>query len=639
MKQTLTVNLNSTVFHIDSDAYEVLHQYLREIEQHFCEDERKEIMSDIEARIGEILTERLGAHRSVISEEDVEQVKLVLGMPSQFTDSEDDEENANDKHNKSERKKYRRYYRDIDNQMLGGVLSGLAAYLKWDVTVVRLLFLIVTIFGFGWLGAAYFVVWMVTPEARTAGQKLSMRGENPTLDNIKNYVESEQFKDSVNTVGHRVLEVARPLIKMVMLIVGVGFAMLSISFIAALVITTIASVYAYSTGDLPVIASSSSVSIQYLLRNSALYYCSIISFGLTLLIPLVSVAVTTINVIFSTNNKKAIRTHAAVKWTAFITWILALLGLISIVTYSFYDTRFFNDDIKDTISKLDEYANKITGFNPSDAKRIEVGHYTALQANSGISVTIEDADSNHIMVDAPRHLIDKFTWKIDDGTLQLHYDRLRNNEPMEDAIINVVVYRKNLTAIEAEAACKIKSVGKVYADSLWLDADAASIIDVDVVCKKVEGEADEASKIDINATCEYMWLNADAASVIEAKAHGAKNIHCMVNAASKLDADFRCDSIFINIDAASKASIEGKTHYVYACAKTTSECEMKNLTSFHAQAMAYSMSKIWVKAEKISLSSLGMSRIIYMNADGSGKWSKGWESRCDETSEVKFQPW
>jgi phage shock protein PspC (stress-responsive transcriptional regulator) len=31
-------------------------------------------------------------------------------------------------------------YRDTDNKMLGGVASGLAGYMDWDVTVVRLAF-------------------------------------------------------------------------------------------------------------------------------------------------------------------------------------------------------------------------------------------------------------------------------------------------------------------------------------------------------------------------------------------------------------------------------------------------------------------------------------------------------------------
>ena len=51
MKKTLTVNLNNIVFHIDDDAYEMLQTYLADVARHLSEDEKKEVMNDIEARV------------------------------------------------------------------------------------------------------------------------------------------------------------------------------------------------------------------------------------------------------------------------------------------------------------------------------------------------------------------------------------------------------------------------------------------------------------------------------------------------------------------------------------------------------------------------------------------------------------
>jgi len=68
MKKTLTVNLNNTVFHIDDDAYDMLQTYLHEIADHFqSEDERKEIMNDIEARIAELFNEKLQKSKNVVN--------------------------------------------------------------------------------------------------------------------------------------------------------------------------------------------------------------------------------------------------------------------------------------------------------------------------------------------------------------------------------------------------------------------------------------------------------------------------------------------------------------------------------------------------------------------------------------------
>lgn len=68
--------------------------------------------------------------------------------------------------------------------MLGGVVSGLAAYWGWDVTMLRLVLVIIMIFGFKLLIPAYIICWIIVPEARTAAEKLSMRGEAVTVDNI-----------------------------------------------------------------------------------------------------------------------------------------------------------------------------------------------------------------------------------------------------------------------------------------------------------------------------------------------------------------------------------------------------------------------------------------------------------------------
>ena len=52
--------------------------------------------------------------------------------------------------------------RDTDNKMLGGVASGLAEYMNWDVTVVRLilLFCLFTVQGSVF---AYILAWIIVP--------------------------------------------------------------------------------------------------------------------------------------------------------------------------------------------------------------------------------------------------------------------------------------------------------------------------------------------------------------------------------------------------------------------------------------------------------------------------------------------
>ncbi len=52
--------------------------------------------------------------------------------------------------------------RDTDNKMLGGVASGLAEYMNWDVTLVRLAF-VFCLFAVQGSVLAYIIAWIIIP--------------------------------------------------------------------------------------------------------------------------------------------------------------------------------------------------------------------------------------------------------------------------------------------------------------------------------------------------------------------------------------------------------------------------------------------------------------------------------------------
>ena len=58
----------------------------------------------------------------------------------------------------------KRLVRRRDDRMIGGVCSGVAAYLGVDVTLVRLVTVLGAVFGFGTFIVAYLVGWLLIPE-------------------------------------------------------------------------------------------------------------------------------------------------------------------------------------------------------------------------------------------------------------------------------------------------------------------------------------------------------------------------------------------------------------------------------------------------------------------------------------------
>ncbi|NDV47001.1 PspC domain-containing protein [Paludibacter sp. 221] len=53
-----------------------------------------------------------------------------------------------------------------NNQMIAGVCAGIAEYLGWDPTLVRLGYFLLSVFSAGFPGLlAYIVLWIVMPTA------------------------------------------------------------------------------------------------------------------------------------------------------------------------------------------------------------------------------------------------------------------------------------------------------------------------------------------------------------------------------------------------------------------------------------------------------------------------------------------
>ena len=121
----------------------------------------------------------------------------------------------------------KRLFRDPDHRVIGGVASGLASYFNIEIWIPRVIFCLPLIFGVlktisrhawfefgdsfsfiassfgGGLTTLYIILWIVLPEAKTASEKLEMRGEKIDLESIKNTIKSdlEGFKQKATVVG------------------------------------------------------------------------------------------------------------------------------------------------------------------------------------------------------------------------------------------------------------------------------------------------------------------------------------------------------------------------------------------------------------------------------------------------------
>ncbi|MCB0795518.1 MAG: PspC domain-containing protein, partial [Flavobacteriales bacterium] len=150
MKKTLTANISGAVFHIEEQAYERLNRYLDTIRAQFAGNAgRDEIMTDIESRIAELLSERLGSGRQVVTVEDVDHVIQVMGQPEDYLgeDTFTDGPEGAFHQSSGQARRHRRLFRDPDDKWVGGVLSGVANYFGFDPLILRIIYLVLLITG------------------------------------------------------------------------------------------------------------------------------------------------------------------------------------------------------------------------------------------------------------------------------------------------------------------------------------------------------------------------------------------------------------------------------------------------------------------------------------------------------------
>jgi phage shock protein PspC (stress-responsive transcriptional regulator) len=174
MKKVININFQGRVVPIEESAYDILKQYVESLRRFFAKEEgRDEIINDIEDRIAELFTETLKKGSSCITDEEVNTIIASMGRPEDFEaeeasvksqlSGENAQEHQQHYHTTGTENQRGRLYRDETDKILGGVCGGLANYLRIDVSLVRILFAIITFGGFGAGLLIYILLWIILP--------------------------------------------------------------------------------------------------------------------------------------------------------------------------------------------------------------------------------------------------------------------------------------------------------------------------------------------------------------------------------------------------------------------------------------------------------------------------------------------
>ena len=188
MKKIININLSGRVIPIEDAAYEKLQNYIESLRRYFAKEEgRDEIINDIESRIAELMSEKVRKGVDAVTEADVNEIITSMGRVEDFeAEEKESATSANSSKQSSEpnftytaKQSKGRLYRDTNDKFIGGVCSGVAAYMNVDPAIVRILFAIITFGGFGIGFLAYIILWMVLPPKDMEGYTGKRLYRNP----------------------------------------------------------------------------------------------------------------------------------------------------------------------------------------------------------------------------------------------------------------------------------------------------------------------------------------------------------------------------------------------------------------------------------------------------------------------------
>ena len=79
----------------------------------------------------------------------------------------------------------KKLFRDVKNKLLGGVSSGLACYFNFDASIIRLLWILLTICSGPWTIIVYTIMWIILPQGDSSVYNVEPDAEFQPVANNK----------------------------------------------------------------------------------------------------------------------------------------------------------------------------------------------------------------------------------------------------------------------------------------------------------------------------------------------------------------------------------------------------------------------------------------------------------------------
>ncbi|MFL2501009.1 MAG: PspC domain-containing protein [Candidatus Neomarinimicrobiota bacterium] len=471
----------------------------------------------------------------------------------------------------------KRYYRDSDEKVLGGVAMGVANYFGIDVSLVRILFLISIFFGgFGVL--IYFILWFITPEATTVGEKMSMKGYSVTLENIEKYVEEKiNPEDKEENILMKIIlfpfRIAGPIlngfIKLIAPIIKIALSVILFSVSVAIILLIVL----LALNQLEFLDQiSADVRVNFLVLDG-------VDLGVIINeIPTVLITTLYINLFLT-----LILMIMMITKFLFNRQIFGLPGSIVVFFVWLINTTFNGVALPVLIEKwekdgvIDEWIESgvLDGYDnyQTYTKSFNIKDFEGLRISIPANIVVSESDTYMIKIDASEKEFENLVVeKSSDNVLRIYSERnrWRWNDWKNENKTSIVIEMPNINLLHASGASNtdiefssiedftIKLSGASDLDinsdisNLIAIVSGASNVDIDGDVTNSNFKISGSSKLDVEGKGENLVLRASGASTFDGRDLYVDIISLIVSGASTAHVN---SNDKLNVDASSASSV------------------------------------------------------------------------------------
>lgn len=175
MNKVINVNLNNNAYQVEEPGYVALQKYLDSAKASLADNpDKDEIIADLEQAIADKCASYLHANKNVIT---VAEVDAILKSMGPVESGEEEHEHAETNNGQPETDTPKRIFKIRDGAIVEGVCNGIAAYFDVDPTMVRALFIVLTVISAGTWIIVYILLAIFLPEARTREDVARAQGQ------------------------------------------------------------------------------------------------------------------------------------------------------------------------------------------------------------------------------------------------------------------------------------------------------------------------------------------------------------------------------------------------------------------------------------------------------------------------------